>query len=182
MKRTAFFLVACVVAFAVPFITTEGGERVDTKEIPSWPGTFEGKVLRRIDLSSLEHSFEEAFPGRIGKFTDGTRWVIIRWVTAPTRKLHAASDCFKASGYRVKPLAMSGFRHNGERWSRFSATRGEDALVVSERIVDQSAGSWTDASSWYWAALFGKSSGPWWAYTVVERASTENGFSEHQAF
>jgi hypothetical protein len=27
-----------------------------------------------------------------------------------------------------------------------------------------------DASSWYWAALLGKSSGPWWAVTTIEVA------------
>jgi hypothetical protein len=39
---------------------------------------------------------------------------------------------------------------------------------VCERIVDAHDQGFVDASSWYWAALLGRSSGPWRAMTRVE--------------
>jgi hypothetical protein len=61
-------------------------------------------------------------------------------------------------------------RH-GESWRCFRAARNGRHLQVCERIFDAQNGRWTDASSWYWSALFGASqqaSGPWWAVTRVE--------------
>jgi hypothetical protein len=51
----------------------------------------------------------------------------------------------------------------------FDASRGGTRLRVCESIRDSAGGEWTDVSSWYWAALLGRSSGPWWATTVAER-------------
>jgi len=39
---------------------------------------------------------------------------------------------------------------------------------VCERIVDARGRQFIDASSWFWAALLGHSSGPWRAMTRVE--------------
>ncbi len=61
------------------------------------------------------------------------------------------------------------------------AGRAEEKLRVYERIYDhKSASSWTDASSWYWNAAFGRGSGPWWAVTIAE-SLTEPSFSSNPA-
>jgi len=54
------------------------------------------------------------------------------------------------------------------RYSRFTATRGAEQLLVSEQIYDESGRTWPDASSWFWSASLGQSAGPWWAVTIVE--------------
>jgi hypothetical protein len=91
--------------------------------------------------------------------------VIMRWIAAPTRKLHAASDCFKGSGYRVKPLPLE--TANGMTWGSFAAERGTQRLHVREVITDGSGNRWTDVSAWYWAAVRGGTQAPWWAITVA---------------
>ena len=55
------------------------------------------------------------------------------------------------------------------RWGVFEASRQGQRMVVRERIYEASgAGSWTDVSSWYWAAALKRSPGPWWSVTVAE--------------
>lgn len=114
------------------------------------------------NLAALEARFEQGFPGRVGRFSDGQREIVLRWVTRVTCQLHASSDCFKASGYRINPLPLQG-------WSRFRATRGAQVLEVRERISDRTDGQWCDVSAWYWSALLGRGQGPWWAVTVAQR-------------
>ena len=98
-----------------------------------WPDQFEGKTLTPLPLTELEQRFTTDFPGKIGRFTDGKREIIIRWVTEATRKLHPASDCFQGIGYSVKPLALH--RDNdGSLWASFAATKGDERLRVYERI------------------------------------------------
>jgi hypothetical protein len=38
---------------------------------------------------------------------------------------------------------------------------------VCERIYDGQGKAWTDVSSWYWAAMVGRTRGPWFAVTVA---------------
>jgi hypothetical protein len=40
---------------------------------------------------------------------------------------------------------------------------------VYERIYDVAGNSWSDVSAWYWAALLGKSAGPWWSVVIAEK-------------
>jgi hypothetical protein len=108
-----------------------------------------------------------SFPGKMAKFSDGKRLIVMRWVTCPTRKLHPAADCFRAAGYRVKSNALWSDRA-GALWSCSQAADRDRALRICERIVDQRGKGWTDFSAWYWSAQFGKSAGPWWAFTVVK--------------
>jgi hypothetical protein len=126
----------------------------------------------------VEQRFASDFPGRIARFSDGEREVVIRWVSRETRKLHPASDCFRGSGYAItpEPLAVDA---DGTRWGSFLASRGAQRLHVRERIYDASGEEWTDVSAWYWAATAGKSRGPWWAITTAETyvGSRMRGFS-----
>ena len=137
-------------------------------EFPGWQVQSAGSVLKELPLSKREKSFEDGFPGRIGRFSDGRREIIMRWVTAPTRKLHPASDCFRGSGYTVKPMPV--FRDQDNLcWGCIDARKGGERLRVLERIYDGSGNSWADISAWYWAALLGKTHGPWWAVTIAEK-------------
>ena len=120
-----------------------------------------------MPLTELEERFNAEFPGKIGRFTDGKREFIVRWVTEATRKLHPASDCFQGLGYSVKPLAVHR-DETGSLWSSFAAGKGNDRLRVYERIHSDSGQTWTDVSSWYWAALR-DGGGGWWAITIAEK-------------
>ena len=165
MKPHAWFIAVCAAAALAPLIRTEAPV-VASSGFPGWPMQFEGKPLRALPLSRLERQFQERFPGRVGRFTDGRREIILRWVDAPTRKLHPAGDCFKASGYTLAPLPLQS--NGGVHWSGFVASRGAARLAVRERIHDAQGGQWSDVSSWYWAAQLGQTRGPWWAITVAE--------------
>jgi hypothetical protein len=171
MWRTGIYIIACVLAASVPLLpqsqTKYAGAENSATPFPGWPNSFEGLELTALPLSEREQRFGQDFPGRLARFTDGKREIIIRWVTQPTRKLHPASDCFEAVGYSVRPAALR-VDSNGSRWGSFIATRGTERLLVSERIYTDNGDSWADASSWYWSAIGQNTYGPWWAITVAE--------------
>lgn len=170
MRRgSLFYIVACAVAALMPFLSARSGssENAGALAFPGWPAEFEGKTLTELPLTELEQRFNADFPGKIGRFTDGKREIVIRWVTEATRKLHPASDCFQGLGYSVKPLPL----HRdvkGSLWSSFAATKGSDRLRVYERIKSEAGETWTDVSAWYWAALR-HGQGGWWAITIAEK-------------
>jgi hypothetical protein len=161
------FLLICLLAALAPWTKGIGGRAMTAESFPGWPTSFENRPLTALPLTPLEESLQKDFPGRVGRFSDGQREIILRWVTRETRKLHASSDCFKANGYRVE--AMSIKSTGNERWSRFGASRGTSRLEVAERIYSQDGGQWSDVSAWYWAAQLGRTHGPWWAVTVAAR-------------
>lgn len=136
---------------------------------PGWPASFEGRKLTPLPLTAIEERFQQNFPGRVGRFSDGQREIVIRWVDQGTRKLHASSDCFKANGYKLdmQPVKIV----EDQRWSGFIASRGTQQLQVRERIADSGGGQWSDVSAWYWAAQLGQTKGPWWAITVATNVS-----------
>ncbi|UUZ53476.1 hypothetical protein LP419_32515 [Massilia sp. H-1] len=88
---------------------------------PAGLASFEGKPLTALPPSPIEEKFQQNFPGRVGRFSDGKREIILRYVAQGTRKLHPASDCFKANGYALVPLPIAVM--GTERWSGFRATR-----------------------------------------------------------
>ncbi len=155
MRRSSlFYIIVCAVAALVPFLSaqSESARNAAAVAFPGWPTEFEGKTLTPLPLTELEERFNADFPGKIGRFTDGKREIVIRWVTEATRKLHPASDCFQGLGYTVKPLAMHR-DEKGSLWSSFAASKGNERLRVYERIHSDSGETWTDVSAWYWSAL-----------------------------
>jgi exosortase/archaeosortase family protein len=130
-----------------------------------WPIRFQGRDLIRLPLSPAEARWLRDFPGEVARFTDGEREVLIRRVAKPTRMLHPAADCFRGVGYAVAAPEIR--EVDGERWSCFTARKDGAGREVCERIHDEHGGAWTDASAWYWSALFDQGSGPWWAVTVA---------------
>jgi exosortase/archaeosortase family protein len=123
--------------------------------------------LDRISLNIDETKFASNFPGTVEKFADGNKSILMRVVRTETRQLHSSADCYKGNGYTVKPLSII-VDQNGFRWSRFDAQKDSRHFIVRECILDGRSGMWTDPSSWYWAALLGKTTGPWCFVTVAE--------------
>ena len=170
MRRSGLYLTICLLAASIPLLPLQSRQSSAANPriaFSGWPAELEGRSLRPLPLTEREQRFGRDFPGHIGRFTDGRREVIIRWVTEATRKLHPASDCFEGVGFRVQPLPLH-VDEQGTRWSSFTATRGNERLHVRERIYTDTGESWPDVSSWYWAALRETSAGPWWAITVAE--------------
>lgn len=161
------FIIACGLAFMAPFILTKDTSPRTRASAPGiFPARFEGRALHALGLSEREAFFVKDFPGDIGRFTDGSREIVIRRVTEATRKLHPSSDCFRATGYTTTPLPVK-IDEDKKQWSCFNAARGDEKLRVCERIEASDGREWTDVSAWYWAA-WGAEGGEWWAYTVAE--------------
>jgi hypothetical protein len=162
-------LIVCLLAIASPLLPrpSAGSDGASAAAADfAWPKEFQGRTLRELPLTDRDRRFAEDFPGRIGRFTDGGRELIIRYTARATRRLHPASDCLKAIGFSVEPLpARRG--PDGTAWGCFTARRQQGALSVCEQIRDAAGHTWPDPSSWYWSALAG-GSGPWWSTTIVE--------------
>jgi exosortase/archaeosortase family protein len=130
------------------------------------PVDWDGHAWRPLAQDAVELRFAARFPGRIARLTDGERVLVWREVAAPTRMLHPAADCYRGLGYRIGQARLE--RDGSERvWRCFVAERDGRRVRVCERIVDAAGQSFTDASSWYWAAQLGRSVGPWHAYTLA---------------
>jgi hypothetical protein len=166
MRSITAFALACVLAAFAPFLRVSSNSPAIDDSFPGWPATFEGRQLTPLPLTAGELRFEREFSGRIARFTDGQREIALRWVTEPTRSLHPAADCLKASGYDVVPQPIF-VDSDGLQWGSMLATRNGRTMRIRERIHDGAGGGWTDVSAWYWSALFNEN-GPWWAVTVAE--------------
>jgi len=169
LRSQAIFSAVAFVAAIIPLLPVQASPPVDMVPFPGFPSQFDGQRLTQIPLSAQEQKFAAGFPGKIAKFTTGRRQVVLRWISKETRQLHPSSDCYKGSGYSVKPLPLS-IDSAHRTWSTFEATRGKDRMKISERISDNSGRAWTDPSQWYWAAVLKRTEGPWWAVTLVEPA------------
>lgn len=170
-KSRYLFLGVCVVAALLPLLAGNFSSSASSSEnFPGWVTHWRGKPLRRLELGWREQNFARDFPGQIAQFSDGQRTILMRYTARPTRSLHPAVDCFKGSGYKIQPLDIR-VDEQGERWGEFLAEGNGERWRVSERIFENSGGrDWTDVSSWYWSAAYGRSQGPWWAITVMEKA------------
>jgi hypothetical protein len=159
--------VALLAAALLPLAGRGHGAQATAPAAHEWPHELDGAPLRPLALSAVELRFAQRFPGHIGRFeTDGAVWVL-RDVARPTRALHPAADCFRGLGYRIADTRL---QRDGRAtlWRCFVAERDGERLRVCERIVDAQGESFVDASSWFWAATLGRSSGPWRALTHVE--------------
>ena len=159
----AVALLACAVA---PLARTGAADARSAPAGGESPVEWDGQPLRPLALSAVEQRFADRFPGRIARLTDGRQVLVWREVTAPTRMLHPAADCYRGLGYRIEQAHLE--RDSGQRlWRCFVAERDGQQLRVCERIVDADGRAFTDASSWFWAAQWRQSSGPWQALTIA---------------
>lgn len=136
-----------------------------------WPTQWDGAPLRPLALSPVEQRFARQFPGRLARLTDERHVLVMRHVTAPTRMLHPAVDCYRALGYGIADIRLEADAQQ-RRWRCFTATRAGGAggrpLRVCERITDAQGQAFTDTSAWYWAGVRGQSTGPWLAVTTAQ--------------
>jgi hypothetical protein len=163
------FIVCIVAALLLPLLGGTASQGLTLHRARSqaiWPTNFQGRSLVPLPLSAAEQRFAAQFPGRIGRFSDGRSNIIVRLVDQPTRLLHPAADCFRGIGYHVE-RAQVRRDDDGQSWSCFKVEKGGQQRRVCERIYDAQGGTWTDVSSWYWAAALSKTQGPWWAVTVA---------------
>jgi hypothetical protein len=146
-----------------------GSERVVRVTFPGWPEVFEGEFLEPLANEGEARGFASGFSGKTQVFRQGGRLVVLRWITAASRGVHPAADCFRARGYRVEAKGLV-LDAAVARWSEFTAARGEERWRVRERLRDPESGAaWTDVSAWWWAAQKSGTRGPWWAETVAWR-------------
>ena len=158
----AAVLVVCALA---PLARTAPSTPVH-RDASEWPTRWEGRSLRPLALSAVEQRFAARFPGQIARLTDGEQVLVWREVQRPTRMLHPAADCYRGLGYRIEQARLERDAQQ-HLWRCFVADREGRQLRVCERIVDAQGQSFTDASSWFWAAQLGQSVGPWQAITTA---------------
>ena len=132
---------------------------------PGWPTQFEGETLVEEPLGGFEMEFAKRFPGKIGRFRAGRRMVIMRWTPRLTHRVHGAAYCLEATRWKIEPRPLE-MRADGA-WSVFSATRDGETLHVREQARDASGTTFADVPAWFFSALLGRSTGPWWIVTVA---------------
>lgn len=162
------FGMACLVAALAPLAAPERGAS-PAPRFPGWPSEMMGMPLSERPLNRQELDWQAAFPGRLARFDlpGGQGELLVRWVFAPTRKLHPSTHCYRGNGYRVRPLA-GWIDPEGRRWSRFRAESPDGRRVEVSELVVAVDGTMNhpDVSSWYWQALLGRDPAPgWWALT-----------------
>ncbi len=160
------FVLVLLMCAALPALHAPPARAGAASDSAEWPATWDGQRLRPLALSAVEQRFAARFPGRLVRLTDGEQVLVWREVHTPTRMLHPAADCYRGLGYRIAQARLE--RDDEHRlWRCFIAERDGQRLRVCERIVDRNGQAWTDASSWFWAAQLGRSSGPWQAITTA---------------
>lgn len=170
--RAWVHLIACAAAAVAPFSWGERPPPRAAEPFPGWPAEIGGRVLRELPLSPREERLARDEPGRIARFSDGGAQLVLRWIPEAGASFHGAADCYRGLGFDVRP--ETAWRdERGELWGRFRAERAGERLVVRERVLDAAGRSWSDVSAWFWAALLGRTRGPWWAAMVVENEPGE---------
>ena len=166
MPPTFVLLLAACLAAVAPLIARQWTAAATPDDFPGWPTHHEGRALVQLALAPREDAFARDFPGRIGRFTDGHRELVLRWVATSTRRLHPAADCFRGNGYRVttRPMQLAA---NGAPMSCFAAHGRNDVFHVCEQMVGIGGGTWPDVSSWYWHALWSGRGRAWWSIVVA---------------
>lgn len=154
MRARAVYLILC--ALAALF-----GARVEDRpaspgDFPGWPAELDGVALVPAPLDAREERFYAPFPGRVARFRRGTEDVVLRWVAAPTPRLHPASVCLGGVGWSCTELAP-----DADGSGRLIAERDGRRMAVTERIVDADGRVFSNAADWYWTASLGRSRGPW---------------------
>lgn len=128
--------------------------------------SFQGVPVTRVALNEAEATFYRDFPGTIAVYESGHDKLIVRRVNRATRKLHPASHCLRAEGFRIGEETVV---EDGEgRWVSYTVTRNGENFQVKEHVTCPASGrSWPEISAWFWQAFFHPGEGPWEAVTVI---------------
>jgi hypothetical protein len=115
-------------------------------------------------------------PEQVERFNDGRHEWTVRRIAEPSRRVHPAEECYRATGWQVRPLPMriapvrdTGVLSGPLRWGCFEATRAAERAEVCQTIVDSGGRSWSDSGSWWWSTLLGRNQGPWLGVVMVTR-------------
>lgn len=173
MRIIIVFIITCSLAAAIPLLPMRHDANSTNMYPLAFPDHYQGRKLQPIAMTEHEKRFYRRFPGKLSKYTDGQRNITFKWIDRPTRKLHPASDCYRGMGFSIYPEALQ-VDHSGHKWGAFRAVKGNNHILVKEKISDPSNHHWTDVSSWYWSALLGRSKGPWLVVTIAERSRQKN--------
>ncbi len=170
--RVAIFCAVAVLAALTPVLPRPETQATRVSTFPGWPEEFDGEKLDRLPPGPQDDWFARDFPGRVARFATADKQVVVRWIDAPTRRLHPASHCFRGAGYAISPRPMRVARRGGGM-SCFTATKDGESLEVCEQIrhldEDDDGRTWPDVSSWYWSAVTAPAEESWWSYVVVTR-------------
>lgn len=173
-------MLACALAGAFSSSNSQDkGADYAPLQVVELPLHWQGAAVRPLALSAVEQRFADRFPGRITRLTDHRQIIVLRDVTAPTRMLHPAADCYRALGYRIEDEHLENALSRSVAGAStgsltddvqrcFIARKNGVALRVCEQIEDARGQRFADTSAWYWAAAMGQSSGPWRAVTVTQ--------------
>src|SRR6185295_16936285 len=72
------FLAAAIVAALMPLVGTAREQATNAAgDFPGWPTRYEGRALTELPLTEREAAFVRGFPGKVGRFSDGRREIII---------------------------------------------------------------------------------------------------------
>jgi hypothetical protein len=166
--RTLVQLAALLVAALAPLFRHQQAPLQLPDTWPPFPDAIAGRALQVSPSSELEAPWIAAFPGRIGRFSDGERLWILRQVASATLALHSSVRCLTAAGWSVAP-AQAWRDAEGRTWSSCRARLGERTALVRERVESSSTGaSWPDVDAWRHDAWLGRDPGPWCAFTSIE--------------
>ena len=140
---------------------------VPPKSSPAPPAltSFRGVPVRQIALTEAEENFYRNFPGSIAIYESTDLKLIVRHVSQATRKLHPASHCLQAEGFRIGEKSLS----TDDGFLTYRITRDGETLSVKEQVTSLTTErTWPEISAWYWHALFHPNQGPWTAVTMIE--------------
>jgi hypothetical protein len=163
------FLTMVVAATLAP-LTSRSSRTVEALAFPGWPDHYETRKIVPLPPAPEDGWLARQFPGRIARFSDGQRQIVLRWVAGPTRLLHPAAQCLRGAGYTIAPAPMRRSA-DGAAMSCFRAGRDDRTVLVCERIFEGQR-SWPDVSAWYWHALLTDAPNGYWSVLEVANLPT----------
>lgn len=160
------FTVLAAVAALIP-LADDGAPPAEATAFSGWPTHYEKRAIMALPPAPEDAWLSRQFPGRVARFSDGERQIVLRWVAGPTRLLHPATQCFRGAGYTINPAAMRRAA-GGTAMGCFRASKDGSDFQICERIFGGGR-SWPDVSAWYWHALLNRAPAGYWAVVEVER-------------
>src|SRR5712671_6872729 len=94
---------AAIAAAAAPFYPTTVARPIT---VADWPSDYDGRAITHLAAAPEDRLLARNFPGSLARFSDGHRQIVLRRVTAATRQLHPARDCYRALGYAIAAAPM----------------------------------------------------------------------------
>jgi hypothetical protein len=173
MKSLAFAF-TCVVVSLIPLF--QGGSKgIEKRPTYAFINSFQGAGLHPVPMKKAEKDFYSGFPGQTGYYSiDGRpgESLFLRYTEQPTRMLHSAEGCYKASGFEIEftdnvVLQVAELGNDPIEWSQFRSVDRQNHFLVRQCVLSLSTGrSYSDIPAWYWQTNFTSDDpGPWLAVT-----------------